>query len=337
MAGMLLALKKAAILDLKNGNLDKAVEKLQKLVRISNVAGLSEATSTVPLWLILGETYKQKFNYLSAVRVFLSVLEIEPNVSARLQLIELYRVIGQLDNSVEVARTLEKEGNCPENLKAFFLINYAYSLVLYAQSVQSIEEQKPLFEELFPLLINLTNDEHSLILQKTLAIALEIVQSADSDEFPGLCQTLNLPALGINNRLELIEKRVAALKIILEGNLTFSDSWNDLAICLSELATLNGDETMMDKAEKFMERAILLPSSAQKRSNYYFNLGALKSKRLRLSSAAHFFIRALQLNDQNAKAWYALSLIYKKVDKIKESHEARLKAQQIDPDVVEMA
>lgn len=54
----LAVLKKAAVTDLNKGNLDKAVERLQKLVRISGTTGDSEeAISTIPLWLLLGEAY----------------------------------------------------------------------------------------------------------------------------------------------------------------------------------------------------------------------------------------------------------------------------------------
>lgn len=69
----------------------------------------------------------------------------------------------------------------------------------------------------------------------------------NSEKFADVCQRLNLSALGISNRLELVEKRVTALTTILNDNLTFSDSWNDLGICLSELSSLSGDETTLDK------------------------------------------------------------------------------------------
>lgn len=177
------------------------------------------------------------------------------------QLIELFRVVGKLENSVEVARALKEEGNCPKNLKPFFLTNYAYTLVLYAQSFQSLDERMPFVEEVFPLLHALSDGEQSIIFQKTLAIALEIVQkfvilyafnfysifSVDSTQFADICQQLNLSAFGISNRLELVEKRVTALTFILNSNLTFSDSWNDLALCLSELASLSGDDATLDK------------------------------------------------------------------------------------------
>jgi hypothetical protein len=53
------ALKRAAVLDLNKGNLDKAVEKLQKLVRIIVASGnaSSELISSFPIWLLLGEAY----------------------------------------------------------------------------------------------------------------------------------------------------------------------------------------------------------------------------------------------------------------------------------------
>jgi tetratricopeptide (TPR) repeat protein len=127
---------------------------------------------------------------------------------------------------------------------------------------------------------------------------------------------LNLSSFGIDNRLQLIEKRIEALTTILNGNVTFSDSWNDLALCLADKFRFTNDESVFDKAEQFLKKAILLPSSAQKRSNYWFNLGVLQSTRLRLSKACHCFIRAIQLNEQNAKAWYALSLVYKKSGKV---------------------
>jgi hypothetical protein len=79
MSVVLASLKKAAVLDLKKGNLDKAVEKvsyleqktlrfiefiicfnlqLQKLVRISSAGGSSDdAAASIPLWLLLGESY----------------------------------------------------------------------------------------------------------------------------------------------------------------------------------------------------------------------------------------------------------------------------------------
>jgi hypothetical protein len=85
-------------------------------------------------------------------------------------------VVGRLENSVEAARALKEQGNCPENLKPFFLTSYAYSLVLYAQSFPSLDEQVPLLDEVFPLLQLLAKNNESISYLKILAIALEIVQ-----------------------------------------------------------------------------------------------------------------------------------------------------------------
>lgn len=71
MAAALVVLKKAAIVDLNKGNLDKAVEKLQKLVRISVASGSTDVISTVPLWLLLGEAYVSIFGPFNSLNYLL--------------------------------------------------------------------------------------------------------------------------------------------------------------------------------------------------------------------------------------------------------------------------
>lgn len=86
-ASALFTLKKSAVVDINKGNLDKAVEKLQKLVRIaeSKKSG-GDSLATVPLWSLLSEAYKQKCNFPSAARVNQTILTIVPDsASARFQ------------------------------------------------------------------------------------------------------------------------------------------------------------------------------------------------------------------------------------------------------------
>ena len=76
----LFALKKSAVSDINKGNLDKAVEKLQKLVRIAeSKKSEGDTLATVPLWALLSEAYKQKGNFPSAARVNQTILSIAPN------------------------------------------------------------------------------------------------------------------------------------------------------------------------------------------------------------------------------------------------------------------
>lgn len=71
------ALRAAALLEINQGKLDSAIEKLQKLTRVaSNAESKTEANA---LWFFLGEAYKQKGNLQSAVRAFKAALEEDPN------------------------------------------------------------------------------------------------------------------------------------------------------------------------------------------------------------------------------------------------------------------
>lgn len=69
----------------------------------------------------------------------------------------------------------------------------------------------------------------------------------DPASFSDISARLNLPAFGINNRNNLVEKQIESLTFILNGNLSFSDSWNDLAVCLSEKFAITKDEETFDK------------------------------------------------------------------------------------------
>lgn len=81
----------------------------------------------------------------------------------------------KFEESVETARSLKEDGNCPVKLKPFFLLNYVYSLVLYAQRLPTDEEKLPLLEELFSLLKTLMKNSGAIMFQKTLAIAFELI------------------------------------------------------------------------------------------------------------------------------------------------------------------
>lgn len=69
----------------------------------------------------------------------------------------------------------------------------------------------------------------------------------DPSIFPELSKRLNLPTFDINNRLQLVEKRITALTTILNKNLIFSDSWSDLALALGDKFALTGDESTFNK------------------------------------------------------------------------------------------
>jgi hypothetical protein len=84
--------------------------------------------------------------------------------------------MGKLEESVNEARLLKADENCPTDLKQFFFLNYAYSLVLYAQSVSLAEDKIVLLEEVFPIFTSLKEDSNdSMMFQKTFALALEII------------------------------------------------------------------------------------------------------------------------------------------------------------------
>lgn len=78
------ALRTAALLEIIRGKLDQAIEKLQKLTRVSTSTESTKETNA--LWFFLGEAYKQKGNLQSAVRAFKTTLDSQPNnLTARLQ------------------------------------------------------------------------------------------------------------------------------------------------------------------------------------------------------------------------------------------------------------
>ncbi|KAI6228999.1 hypothetical protein M3Y99_01158500 [Aphelenchoides fujianensis] len=315
-------LKKAAIADINRGLLDKAVEKLQKSVRISASKGAAaDSSSTVPLWALLAEAYKQKGNLPSAARVNQTILEIVPDFPhARLQLIEIYRSMGQYEKSVEQARLLTEGNNCPDHLRPFLALHYAHSLVLYVQTIQLFEKRLELLAECIPLIQSLVQSDKTVLFQKILAIFLGVVQKMSVSMFPLIKQKLRLEELGIADRPSLLEKRMAALSRVLRSNSEHADSWNDLSLALAELC---------------LKRAISLPASAQRRSVFWANLGLLQVKKLEIKRAAHCFIRALQLNQRNDRAWCSLAIVSMRAGQVQEAISFLQTAQQIDSDLME--
>ncbi|KAI6218113.1 hypothetical protein M3Y95_01185900 [Aphelenchoides besseyi] len=333
----MLALKKAAVQDINRGNLDKAVEKLQKLVRISASKGTAaDAAVTVPVWSLLAEAYKQKGNLPSATRVNQTILEISPDsYSARLQLIEIFRSMGRYEDSVTHARLLTESNNCPENLRSFLALHFVHSLVLYVQSISIFERKLELLSEATPLLKTLLETNSSVLLHKIYAIFLGIVQKMSLTTFPVVCQKLALNQLGISNRSQLIEKRLSALSFVLKANSEYADSWNDVAMALLDMYELNNDEKILERAESCLKRAISLPSSTQRRSVYWLNLGLLQVKKLQLKRAAHCFIRSLQANQRNDRAWCSLATVCLRSGNTDDAMFFMRTAQQIDSDLME--
>ena len=85
--------------------------------------------------------------------------------------------MGQYANSVEEARKLKATESCSAALQPFFLLHYAYSLVLYIRATASFDEQLDLLAECAPQLRELLSlPLESAMKHKIYAQFLEAIQ-----------------------------------------------------------------------------------------------------------------------------------------------------------------
>ncbi|CAD5206198.1 unnamed protein product [Bursaphelenchus okinawaensis] len=327
------ALKKAAVLDINKGNLEKAVLKLQKLLQVCKARKEDTASrSTIPLWSMLGEAYKKQNSLQSAVRVFKHILEIDPeSLLAHVQLMIVYQLMGKYEEALETGKTL-KSFEIPANLVNYVELQYAYTTALFAKSKETSQERVELISLDFPDLQRLLKDGvDSVFLYKTLAIVYEILQGLYGKAFIDAVDQLKLAEYGLPNKLEIIKKRVSYLKIVLERNNKFVDSWYDLALGLVSFYDYTGEQNHLSSAIDCLKAAITSKCSIQKKSQFYVLYGVVHSKLRQLQKASHCFIRAIQLNKFNDKAWCALSLVYLRIHQYDAAFQTMQLAQQINP------
>ncbi|CAD5208931.1 unnamed protein product [Bursaphelenchus xylophilus] len=328
------ALKKAAILDINKGHLDKAVVKLQKLLQVCKARKEDAASkSTIPLWSMLGEAYKKQNSLQSAVRVFKHVLEIDPeSLLGHIQLMNVYQLMGKYEESLVEGRFI-KSLKLPVHLQEHFDLQYSYVVSLLAKSKETFEEKVELIKEIFPSLnALLKKGMKSVCLLKTLEGVCWIIQGFHGEAFMKSTQILNLSDYGISTKIDLANRRCEYLKLILEKNNKFADSWYDLALCLLGLFDYTGEKQHLESSANCIKVAINSKCSMQKKSQYYLSLGVVYSKLFKLRKASHCFIRSIQLNKLNDKAWCALSLIYLRSGQYTPAFQTMQLAQQVNPD-----
>ncbi|VDM08610.1 unnamed protein product [Wuchereria bancrofti] len=320
------ARKRLAFLELQNGNLDAAIDQMQRIVALDK--------TDVGIWTALGDAYKKRGNYQSAIKAFKEAIDLESdNKTAQIQFIQMCQVTGQLEEAIEQSLKLIKCVESGQSDTNCVYLLYAESILKLAQkSVYSL--QFDLLNRFFGSIEKAFDRNPGFVLPfKIAADALLLASRYHVDTF----QHFEFPKTWkMESVLDAVELAIHYYCLVIKAHPNCASAWNDLGIALLRKCQLTKESSGYTNLVECFKRAIKLCSSKTVKSIYWTNLSEVVGLSENALTVQHCLIRALQLNIKNDNAWFLLGLLYLKFSQHDLARQALNMAQKINPESAEI-
>uniref|UniRef100_A0A915BBM0 Uncharacterized protein n=1 Tax=Parascaris univalens TaxID=6257 RepID=A0A915BBM0_PARUN len=300
------ALKRLALLKLQLDMVDEAVEDLQVVLRL--------ARDDTVLLCALGIAYGKRGNFESAIKTLKFVLELNPeDRNARMQLAQMYRIYGELDDAMEQCKLLRESGNAPKCL----LMLHADLLLHMARRESSPSKCIALVNDLFALLN--TTSHYSVASLKVIGDSLMFVATFGEQTFTRVVFPSKWPISSQADALRIAADAYFAITKLRPS----AESWNDVGLAFLRRSRLCGGDTRMAKrAMMGFQQALSMDSCKETRSTLWTNIAEAVWLAGSPLSSLHCIKAALLLNANNAFAWSLLALLFFTVNKYESSQHA---------------
>lgn len=320
------ARKRLALLELQSGNLDAAIDQMQRIVTLDK--------TDVGIWTALGDAYKKRGNYQSAIKAFKEAINLESdNKTAEIQFIQMCQVTGQLEEAIEHSLKLIKYVESGQSDTNCVYLLYVESILKLAQkSVYSL--QFDLLNRFFGSIEKAFDRNPGFVLPfKFAADALLLASRYHVDTF----QHFEFPKTWkMESVLDAIELAIHYYCLVIKAHPNCASAWDDLGIALLRKCQLMKDNSGYANLVECFKRAIKLCSSKTVKSIYWTNLSEAVGLSGNALTVQHCLIRALQLNARNDNAWFLLGLLYLKFSQHNLARQALNMAQKINPESAEV-
>ncbi|VDO11963.1 unnamed protein product [Brugia timori] len=227
------ARKRLALLELQNGNLDAAIDQMQRIVTLDK--------TDVGIWTALGDAYKKRGNYQSAIKAFKEAINLESdNKTAEIQFIQMCQVTGQLEEAIEHSLKLIKYVESGQSDTNCVYLLYVESILKLAQkSVYSL--QFDLLNRFFGSIEKAFDRNPGFVLPfKFAADALLLASRYHVDTF----QHFEFPKTWkMESVLDAIELAIHYYCLVIKAHPNCASAWNDLGIALLRKCQLMKDNS----------------------------------------------------------------------------------------------
>ncbi|VDK72749.1 unnamed protein product [Onchocerca ochengi] len=296
------ARKRLALLELQNGNIDAAIGQMQHILVLDK--------TDAGIWTTLGDAYKKRGNYQSAIKAYKEAIDLEPDDEiAQIQFIQICQLTGQLEEAIEQClKLIERVESGQNNTNCVYLL-YAESILKLAQK-SAYSVQFNLLNQFFALIENVFDRNPGFMLPfKFAADALLLASRYHADTF----QHFEFPKIWkIGSVLDAVELTIRFYCFMVKAHPNCANAWNDLGIALFRKCQLTNDNSGYANLVECFKRAIKLCVSKTIKSMYWTNLSEAIGPLGNALIIQHCLIRALQLNIRNDTAWFLLGLLYLK-------------------------
>ncbi|VBB29025.1 unnamed protein product [Acanthocheilonema viteae] len=320
------ARKRLALLELQSGNIDAAIDQMQCIVALDK--------TDARFWTTLGDAYKKRGNYQSAIKAFKEAINLESdNEIAQIQFIQMCQVTGQLEEAIEQCLELIRRVESGQSNTNCVYLLYADSILKLAQE-SAYSLQFNLLNKFFGLVEKVFGQNPGLILPFKLASdALLLASRYHADTF----QHFEFPKTWkIESVLDASELAIRFYCFIVKTHPNWAGAWNDLGIALLRKCQLTEDNSGYWNLIECFKRAIKLCLSKTTKSIYWTNLSEAVGLSGNPLTIQHCLIRALQLNIRNDTAWFLLGLLYLKFNQYDLARQALNMGQKINPESAEI-
>ncbi|EFO28090.2 hypothetical protein LOAG_00402 [Loa loa] len=320
------ARKRLALLELQSGNMDAAIDQMQHIVALDK--------TDAGIWTTLGDAYKKRGNYHSAIKAFKEAIDLEPdNEIAQIRFIQMCQVTGQLEEAMEQCMKLIRRVESGRSGTNCVYLLYAESILKLAQK-SAYSLQFDLLNKFFGLVEKVFDQNPGFVLSfKFAADALLLASRYHADTF----QYFGFPSTWkIGSVLDAVELAIHFCYFMVKTHPDWASAWNDLGVALLRKCQLTEDNFGYANLVECFKRAIKLCSSKTMKSTYWTNLSEAVGFIGNALTVQHCLIRAIQLNIRNDTAWFLLGLLYLKFTQYDLARRTLNMAQKINPESAEI-
>uniref|UniRef100_A0A7E4VA66 Cell division cycle protein 27 homolog n=1 Tax=Panagrellus redivivus TaxID=6233 RepID=A0A7E4VA66_PANRE len=337
------AVKHATILEVQNGHFDEAVGKLKRVINaMSNDADVDSEVKrdAAAIWGYVGVVNFHRGQTLSTMYAFESAVALAPeNPSYLLQLALSQRKLCQFDKvfaTLKLFRALPASPILKDVAHRLFLETVA----LYAADLPAGKAQLRQLIVLFKILGAMSTSQWCKYRALTFAVAnaLKLLRGYNESVLeavlPEIADFAGKFSLTDGTTILKLEVGLLLSLLAIEEN---AGSLNEAGVRLLEFAWKLEDVTVAVAARRFFRKAIVSVTDPTIQASLYINLGLTYSVpgALDAEKALHCFLRALQLNKNNAAALSLVGFICLSLNRFADARKAFNAAHILEPDQVQ--
>ncbi|XP_065060206.1 superkiller complex protein 3-like isoform X2 [Rhopilema esculentum] len=305
------------------------------------------------MWECLGDAYIARGSYMPALKAFQKAVELDPeNLYSRYKMGVIKQSVCVYDEAIEEFKKvlaveedhipawrglaeshLKTEYACiAENFDGRAVDHAAEALLAAARAIELRPDLRCLWK---------------IMGDASFALRVVAEEKLSLQVPPSVSQIIGIKEEETGSKKKFIldlSRRCYGVVVKLEES--SAAAWHDLSLSSFHYGMLLDGElgkTTMQQSVKFIKKAISLEPGNAKMWNTLGVISGSSGPSLTCCGysvydianpelSQHAFIKALQLDSQNAEIWCNLGTLYLKYDKIKEAHEAFKRAQDADPE-----